>query len=160
MANLTLQFCGDPLWVSQTDFLGSLVKNKVDLLEYSIVQYENELDSSASLPPLSWCFLHSVLALVPVLFYLLFLPVLMLQIRISIVRPLPEDVLTHMKAVSSCLFQLIRMDLGFNGIATCGSGISLGTNNLGKVLGLGECSGDRVYLSSSSDLGSCMLYSR
>nr|UOF76394.1 multidrug resistance-associated protein [Bursaphelenchus xylophilus] len=81
MGNLPDQFafCADPLWIS------------------------DEVAANNTLPILTFCFEHAVLAMVPVVYYFLLLPVLLFQIHLSEYPPLPDDYLFDMKSGVSFL---------------------------------------------------------
>ncbi|CAD5214570.1 unnamed protein product [Bursaphelenchus okinawaensis] len=72
-------FCADPLWIS------------------------NEVAANNTLPVLTFCFEHAVLANVPVVFFFIMWPILMFQLYLSEYPPLPDDYLFDMKAGVSCL---------------------------------------------------------
>ncbi|KAI6174738.1 ABC transporter, ATP-binding protein [Aphelenchoides fujianensis] len=59
--------------------------------------FNPQWSTNSSIPLPSWCFQHGLLVMIPPAFFFLFLPMLLIQIRLSHARPLPEDLLTSMK---------------------------------------------------------------
>ena len=77
--SLVTGFCGDPFWFS--DEFGS--------------------PNSTNAASISWCFQHSVLASLPPLFLVLFIPVSLMEIRASQYPGIKWNKLTSAKFVSA-----------------------------------------------------------
>uniref|UniRef100_A0A7E4VNW5 ABC-type glutathione-S-conjugate transporter n=1 Tax=Panagrellus redivivus TaxID=6233 RepID=A0A7E4VNW5_PANRE len=77
-------FCGDPFW------------------------FDDELGPS-NVPHLTWCFQHTVLSAVPVLFLLIMTPVLYLQISMSHLPPIKWNLLTSMKFLITIALLVVKV---------------------------------------------------